>query len=265
MLKAENMKIKTLHKKGDKLAFVIEGATPAFANALRRIMISEIPVLAIEWVDIHDNNSILFDEVIASRLGLIPLKFDPEKLNFTEDCKCGGKGCPLCRVVFALEKDGPGIAYSGDMKSSNKDVSPTNPNFPIVELLKNHNIMLEAVAQLGRGKSHAKFQAANAAYKYYPEVIVHDLAKAKNAIKACPKNLFVVRDSKMVIKNPAECDLCKACAEASDGALEIKGNPTTFLFNVESISGLNPAYIVAKAAEILGSKAEEFRKELAKL
>ena len=131
------MKIKILEKKGDKLTFQLDNATPGFANALRRIMITEVPNLAVEWADIHDNNSILFDEVIASRLGLIPLKFDPTKFVSNEECKCGGKGCPLCQVVLALDKDGPGIAYSGDLKSSNKDVKPISPNFPIVELLQN--------------------------------------------------------------------------------------------------------------------------------
>jgi len=259
------MKVKILEKKGDKLSFMLEGATPAFANALRRVMISEVPVLAVEWIDIHDNNSILFDEVIASRLGLIPLKFDPSKFNFAGECKCGGKGCPLCQVVFALEKSGPGIAYSGDLKSSNKDVKPTSQNFPIVELLKNHNIKFEAVAHMGIGKNHARFQAANAAYQYYPEAVVKDAAKAKSALKECPSGILAVRGSKVVITDPAKCDLCRSCAEASDGGLEIKGDPTRFIFNVETISGLEPIYIASKAAEILGSKAEEFRKELAKL
>jgi len=259
------MKVKILEKKGERLSFLLEGSSPAFANALRRLIISEVPVLAVEWVDIHDNNSILFDEVIASRLGLIPLKFDPTKFNFAEECKCGGKGCPLCQVVFALEKSGPGTAYSGDLKSSNREVRPTSPNFPIVELLKNHNVKLEAVAHLGIGSKHARFQSANAAYQYYPDAIVKDAAKAKKAVNECPAGILALRGGKAVITDPAKCDLCRACAEASEGGLEIKGDPTRFIFRVESISGLEPSYIVTKAAEILGSKAEQFRKELAKL
>jgi DNA-directed RNA polymerase subunit D len=259
------MKVKVLRKKGSTLVFELDGASPAFANALRRIMISEVPVLAVEWVDIHENSSILFDEIIASRMGLIPLRFDPGKFVMPGDCKCGGKGCPLCRAVFALEKNGPGIAYSGDLKSSNKNVKPTSPDFPIVELLKNHSIRLEAVAQLGTGKQHAKFQAANAAYQYYPEAIVHDAAKAKAALKECPSGLLKITGSRATITDPAKCDLCMSCAEASGGAIEIKGDPTRFIFNVESVSGLDPGYIAAKAAEILGAKADEFRKELAKV
>ncbi len=163
------MKIRMIRKRGDRIEFTAEGVTPAFANALRRIMISEIPVLAIEWIDIHNNDSVLFDEVIAHRLGLIPIKFDPKKFNFTEDCVCGGKGCPSCQAVFILDKKGPCMVYSSDLKSSNRDVKPTDKRFLIVELLEKQSIKLEAVSRLGLGIDHAKFQAANAAYKYQPE------------------------------------------------------------------------------------------------
>jgi DNA-directed RNA polymerase subunit D len=259
------MKIKILKKKGDNLIFLVEDVTPAFSNALRRIMISEVPVLAVEWVDFEENTSMLFDEMIAHRLGLIPLKFDPEKFNSAGECKCGGKGCPLCQVVFALERTGPCIVYSGDLKSSNKDVKPTDPRFPITELLKGQRIKLEAIANLGLGTDHAKFQAANASYQYFPEIEVVDIAKAKKAIKSCPKGLLKLSGSRIAITNPVECDLCISCAEASDGGLKIIGNPNKFIFIVESISGLEPAYIVSKAADILEKKAEGFRGELKKI
>ena len=97
------MKMKMIKKEKEKCVFVVEGTTPAFANSLRRIMISEVPTLSIEWIDVLENSSVLFDEVIAHRLGLIPLKFPVDKFNFKSECKCGGKGCPLCEAVFSLE------------------------------------------------------------------------------------------------------------------------------------------------------------------
>lgn len=258
------MKVKIIESKGNKLIFLLEDSTPAFANALRRVMTSEVPTIAIEWVEMRENNSALFDEVIVHRLGLIPIKFDPKKFNFADSCECEGKGCPLCQVVFALESTGSGMVCSGDMKSSNKEVKPTDPNFPIVELLKGHNIKFEAVAKLGIGTKHAKFQAANVAYQYYPELTVAQGASHKDlekGVKACPKGALSMKGSKPAL-DAEICNFSKSCESASGNAIKIEGNPTKFLFRVESVSGLDPEYIAQKAAEILESKAEEFKKEL---
>lgn len=165
------MNIKIVKKGKEKMEFVLGGSSISFANALRRIMVSEVPVLAIDWLEVEENNSAIFDEMIAQRMGLIPLSFDPEKFNFQDGCKCGGKGCTLCQVVFVVEKTGPCMVYSKDMKSSNKGVMPASPDFPITELLEGQRLKLEATARLGIGKEHAKFQAANAVYQNHPETI----------------------------------------------------------------------------------------------
>lgn len=257
------MKIKIISKKGETLRFVLDGATPALANALRRIMISEVPNLAIEWVDFHDNTSALFDEVIAHRLGMIPLVFDPKKFNFVEDCKCNGKGCPLCQVVFSLEKSGPAMVYSGDMKSSNRGVKPTSPDFPIVKLLKGQSLKLEAIAVLGRGKDHAKWQAANVSYQYLPRIEVKkEFKDFKKVVSSCPKGVLAVKKNKLVLTDPFTCDECRVCEEVSNGGVELKSDPSKFVFRVESISGLDPKHIVLESARILEEKANEFKNEI---
>jgi DNA-directed RNA polymerase subunit D len=261
------MKVHVLKKKGDTLVFVLEGATPAFANALRRIMISEVPTLAIEWVDFHINDSVLFDEMVAHRLGLIPLTFDPRKFNLKEECKCKGKGCPLCEAAFALEKKGPAIVHSGDLKSLNRAVKPTSPSFPIVELLKNQNIKFDARAQLGTGRQHAKWQAANASYQYYPELEVSKGCKTqelRKAVSECPKGVLSLKGSRLVLKDPAKCDLCLKCESVSE-CIKLRANPEKFIFRVETVSGLNPAEIVEQAGDILTAKAEAFKKDAGKL
>jgi DNA-directed RNA polymerase subunit D len=261
------MKVQILKKRGDTLVFVLDGATPAFANALRRIMISEVPTLAVEWVDFHANSSILFDEIVAHRLGMIPLVFDPRRFNTKESCRCGGKGCPLCEVFFALEKSGPSVARSGDLKSSNRAVKPTSPDFPIVELLKDQGIKFEARAQLGTGRQHAKWQAANASYQYYPEIEVRKGCRSqelRKAVSECPKGVLALKGSRLILKDPAGCDLCLRCESAS-GCISMKPNPNRFIFRVESVSGLEPAQIVGQAGEILRSRGEEFKKKAAKL
>ena len=261
------MKVQVLNKKGDTLVFVLDGATPAFANSLRRIMVSEVPTMAVEWVDFHKNSSVMFDEIMAHRLGLIPLTFDYKKFNSIESCKCGGKGCVLCQVVFALEKKGPCTVYSGDLKTSNKDVKPISPNFPITELLEKQELKFEAKANLGLGLDHAKWQAANTAYQYYPELEVSKNcppADLKNAVSACPKGVLAVKAGKLTLTDPATCDLCLRCEEAAK-CVKMRANPGKFIFRVESVSGMKVADIVSSASEILISKGEEFKKNANKL
>ena len=254
------MKVKILSKKADKLSFLLEDSTPAFANALRRVMVSEVPTLAVEWVDFHDNTSALFDEIVAHRIGLLPIKFNPDKFNFNTKCTCKDKGCPSCQVVFVLNKEGPCTVYSGDMKSSNANVKVTDPGFVIVELLKGQKLKFEAVAHLGIGKEHMKHQAANVGYQYYPEIAAHGKNWKKFA-SSCPKNL-ITGTATPKMSDPIQCDICRACEEASSGELKVTGNEKTFIFNVESVSGLSPAEIIISTAEILGDKATEFKKSL---
>lgn len=159
------MKLRVLEKSDKKISLVLEDSDAGFANALRRIMANEIPTMAIENVDFEENSSGLFDEIIAHRLGLIPLTYNRKIYRLKDECKCGGKGCSSCEVVLVLEKTGPGMVKAGDLKSTDDSVQPTDPEIPIVELYENQRLKLEAIAQLGFGKDHAKWQAAVVGYK----------------------------------------------------------------------------------------------------
>jgi len=70
-------------KKGkvDKLELDIKGIDAPIANAIRRICIGEVPSMAIEYVWIENNTSIMQDEVLAQRLGLIPIWVNPDILE----------------------------------------------------------------------------------------------------------------------------------------------------------------------------------------
>ena len=90
-------------KEKGKLSFIIKDTTPAFVNTLRRIMVEEVPTMAIEDVEFRKNNSILYDEMIAHRLGLISLKTDLKSYNLPENCKCKGEGCARCQLKLTLK------------------------------------------------------------------------------------------------------------------------------------------------------------------
>jgi DNA-directed RNA polymerase subunit D len=248
------MKVKLLSRKGNKLEFLLEDATPAFANALRRAMMTEIPVLAVDWVDFEENGSALFDEVIAHRLAMIPLEFNPKKFNVPDTCRCKGAGCSNCQVVMALEKTGPGMALSGDMKSTQKDVKSVDPGFPIVELLEGQRLKFQAVARLGLGKSHAKYQAANVSYQYQPVISKLKAGEGKE-LEECPRGAVELRGGKPAIPDPAKLEIARPC---KIGGYTIAPDPTKFIFRVESVSGLGPSHIVEAAAQALAEKANGF-------
>jgi DNA-directed RNA polymerase subunit D len=182
------------------LVFVIEGISIEMVNALRRIMLTEIPAMAIDEVIILKNDSPLYDEILAHRLGMIPLKTDLDAYKLPNDCECSGFGCPLCQVSLTLEMtnttNAPIEIYSGNLNSNDPKIIPVDPNIPIVKIDKNDQVILEAYAILGIGRNHAKWQAvSNVAYRYYPIVEFNesDLNNPEEnnlVVKMCPENLF---------------------------------------------------------------------------
>src|SRR5271154_932307 len=160
-------KVKVLEESDEKVSLQIEGIDRSYANAIRRFCISEVPSMAIDDIVILENSSVLYDEILAHRLGMIPLKTDLERYVLPEKCDCGSPlGCQKCRVLLVLDataKDKPRTVLSGDLVSEDRDIAPTSPNIPIVKLAIGQSVKLEAYARLGKGKEHAKWQPATAA------------------------------------------------------------------------------------------------------
>lgn len=259
------MKIEILEREGPRIKFLIEGIKPSFASALRRIMISEIPTMAIEWVDFKKNDSALNDEIIANRLGQIPLTFDKRAYNLPEECKCEGKGCSRCQVKLVLKKKGPCTVYSGDLKSTAKDVKPVFDKIPIVELLEGQEIQFEAIAQLGIGRVHAKWQGAVVGYKNLPKIVILKPRDPKGLVESCPRHVLKLSGKKIEVVNPLECTLCMSCVEFDPDGISVEGVEDSFIFNVESVCGRSVEDVVMTAAEILEKKINEFEKELKKM
>src|SRR6056297_3945016 len=133
-------------ERGDRDArFLVRDITPAFANGIRRAMIADVPTLSIDEVRVIENSSVMFDEQIALRLGLIPL-------TTPEDYEIGDT------VTLALDVEGPGTAYSGDLVCQDPEVEPADKNVPIIELKDDQRLELEADAVLAHGRDHAKHQ-----------------------------------------------------------------------------------------------------------
>ncbi len=250
-----------------KARFVLTAVSSAFANALRRSILSEVPVLAIDVVNIYDNTSVLFDEQLALRMGLIPLKGDPKKYTLREECKCEGQGCALCQVSLTLSAEGlpkeisdrSKIVYSGDLISTDPDVRPAETTIPIVELKEKHKVVVEAIARLGTGRQHSKWQAGIASgYKNMPVVTIGECDLCGECVKACPRNILEINDSKVKVTDIIECSMCRLCEEACDmNSIKVGEATESFVMMFETNGGITAAELAVEAADSIKKRAEQ--------
>ena len=261
------MELEVLKHDKDKLEFVLSGTTPAFANAIRRAIIREVPVMAVDEVDFIANGSVMYDEVVAHRIGLVPLGTADGYVP-PDDCACEDRRCSKCSVSLTLKKEGPAVVMSGDLESSDTKVAPVSDSIPLARLDEGQELELTAIAHLGRGKDHARWQPGVVSYKYMPVLdIDQNLCNAcEECIEACPRDLLELRGEKLVVKDLERCLICSACAEACPkDAVKVSYDSTKFIFKVESAGGLPPEEIVELATKVLEDKSKEFVKRLEKL
>ncbi len=252
-------KIKVLHENEEKMTFILDGEDPSFAAELRRIMGSEIPVMAIRYVDFVENDSGLFDEVLAHRVGLIPWTWDKEAYNIPEDDSDTSN-----EVQFALDKEGPCVVRASDLKSTDESVKPVDDNVIVVELLEGQKLKFEATATLGLGKEHAKYQSAVVGYQYYPEKItVKPKGDAEELVKNLPGDIVEKDGDNVVITDPLKHDpnLMKLSRLSHD----IEGDENRIVFYVESVCALSAREIVESSIDILNQKAEELKDKVSDL
>jgi DNA-directed RNA polymerase subunit D len=203
-------------KKKGTMVMHLKKTNYVFANTLRRAILDLVPTMAIETVNLSQNSSILYDEIIAHRLGLIPLTTDLKSYEMPAACKCEGEGCARCQLKFTLSAKGPGIVTAGDLKSQDPKVKPVYPELPIVELQKGQELEFEAVATLGIGQQHAKWSPGHAYYKYYPVIDVDKKGTCDvDPAKLCPVDVFEKKGNSVAVKKNKilDCHLCGQCAD----------------------------------------------------
>jgi len=266
------VKIEVLEKNDKNMRLLIRGADIPFLNALRRTIIAEVPCMAIDEVVMIENSSILQDEIIAHRLGLIPLKTDLESYNLPEECPCKSEfGCNLCRVTLTLDveaKEETRMVYSGELKSENPEIVPASDKIPIIKLAKEQKLRLEAYARLGKGKNHAKWQPVSmCTYKYFPKIEISSKScdACGKCVEVCPGKVLAKTNNKIEVRDLMACTLCQDCVNAcpqNPPAIEISWDESTFIFSLESTNALPPERIMMEAIKILDKQLDEFKSQI---
>jgi DNA-directed RNA polymerase subunit D len=247
--------------RGDREArFVARPITPAFANGIRRAMIADVPTFSIDTVRVIENSSVMFDEQIGLRLGLVPLSTPPGEFEQGDE------------VTLSIDVRGPETAYSGDLVSSDAMVQPADENIPIIDLKEGQRLEVEADAVLDVGREHAKHQGGVAVgYRHLQRVevlgdlsefgdegsrILRGVIEEQAAEHAEPVDGHQPENGTLVPTEQFDHDLTNRYPGKE---LEVTDVENAFVFDVETDGSFTVDELVVQAVASLEDRARELK------
>jgi DNA-directed RNA polymerase subunit D len=260
------MEIRILENKGNKLNFMVKGTDTAFVNTLRRLVIDEVPTMAIEDIEFKHNDSVLYDEIVALRLGLVPLKTDLKGYNLPDKCTCKGEGCAKCQVQLTLKTKASGTIDTSKIKSKDPKVVPVYEGMPITKLIGDQEFEFIATAQLGKGRDHTKWSPGHVWFVQQPTITVNNNSNKFEEFKdKFPQQVFDSTgkiDKNLIISSP---NLVDACDGVCEDVVKIEYSQNDFTVYLESWGQLSPTEIVDRAVLEFLEKLEEFNTLISKV
>lgn len=293
----KNFRIDIVRLTADELEFDMVGIDAAIANAFRRILLSEVPTMAIEKVHIYNNTSIIQDEVLAHRLGLIPIKADPRLFEYKQEGD--GEGTAEDTIEFQLKVKctrNPGVKESTDPDELYKDhkvttkhlkwvpvgnqaqifkegdLRPVHDDILIAKLRPGQELDLRLFCVKGLGQDHAKFSpVATASYRLLPEISLLRPIEGEKAVqlqKCFSPGVIEIDDiggrKKARVAHPRR-DTCSREVFRHDELKDIVKLSKVrdhFIFSVESTGVLPPEVLMSQAVQVLMGKCRDFLREL---
>ncbi|KIP05125.1 hypothetical protein PHLGIDRAFT_74755 [Phlebiopsis gigantea 11061_1 CR5-6] len=290
---SENLQVKVQRLSQRSIEFDLVGVDASIANAFRRIMIAEVPTIAIEHVYVWNNTSVIHDEVLAHRLGLVPLNADPALFDFRTPT--GANAVPNDRntLVFRLQvaceraPKGRGKEYLHDEVTSGDLVwvpqgeqaavlgaaaapAPTNKDIVLAKLRPGQEIDMELHAVKGVGKEHAKWSpVATASYRLHPLIVLNPArpvpAHRAAAFAACfsPGVVTLGADGALAIDaramraDPVSREVLRHDEFA--GCVELRRIRDWFLFAVEAEGPYPPERLLPAAVAVMRRKLAAIR------
>ncbi|MEK6901471.1 MAG: DNA-directed RNA polymerase subunit D [Nanoarchaeota archaeon] len=252
----------TEDRKRNKICFLLKDSNEVFANVVRRLIIEEVPTLAVEDVEIKENSSALYDEMLALRLGLTPIKTDLKSYTLKEKCKCNGEGCAQCELKITLKGSKKGYVYAEEAQSTDPKCTFVYPKMPIVKLLAKQKVDVTLTAILGKGKMHAKWSPGWAFYKKEPSLNVGKVKNPEAIAAKCTDGVLVLKNKKLEVVSEKlyDSNLLEYYASLDEGITVEYGD--TIIFFLESWGQLGCKEILSVSADILVEKVEDLEKQL---
>lgn len=247
----------------DRVDFMLKDVDLSMANSIRRTMLAEVPTLAVDLVEIEVNTSVLADEFISHRLGLIPLNSEGiDNLSYSRDCTCD-QYCANCSVKLELtakcDSDSTMNVYSSDLAKFHNGTKLGDPVIrdaqgkgPLIcKLRKHQELRITCIAKKGIAKEHAKWSPCAAiGFEYDPW----------NKLKHTDYWYEVDADAEWPKSENCEWEE----APDPDAAFDYKAKPSTFYMDVETVGNLPPNEVVLKSIETLQLKLAGISMELNK-
>ena len=282
-------KLTVLHQTQDSIEFKLEDVSRHFSNALRRIIIAEVPTLAIDLVDVRLNTSPLPDDYVCHRLGLIPFSSEVvDSFNYPDLCSCIS-GCEKCTVYYTINVKCPAnenyyIVTNEDLRIFNFQQSDffdthllvkpavTTP-VPIVKLARGQELKVICQLKKGLGRTHSKWSpVCVSAYHQIADInidhsIMRHLSQSQRdrIINSCPSKVYRhdITNEKIEVDDAHRCTFCNYCLHELDEmkskqAISIESKRNVFIFNIEVVGQLSPKSVVEMALKSLKKKLETF-------
>ncbi|CAK5275833.1 unnamed protein product [Mycena citricolor] len=296
----QNLTVKIQRASARSIDFDLVGVDASIANAFRRILIAEVPTLAVENVYVYNNTTVIVDEVLAHRIGLVPLNVDPKDMEMrTDDEESTDRNTLVFKIDVTCTRrpDAPKDATDPALLYENHELlsghmvwepvgeqdeffrdrppAPLNPNIVLAKLRPGQQVEMTLHAVKGVGKDHAKFNpVATASYRLLPHIIIKkpippDLADkfqkcfAPGVIKVDPRTKAVSVDDAKKRNDTVSREVLRH--PEFDGAVELSRVRDYFLFNIESESAIPPQRLLLEAIGVMRGKISTIRQAAAAL
>ena len=275
----EDTDIKIISKSSEELVFDITGIEPPVANALRRILIGEIPTMAIETVIIHQNTSIIPDEVLSHRLGLIPIFANADDFQYKrENDEFNENNSLTFKLQVKCYKDKNGEIVNGTIHSDklifvpkgkqaekfvdDEAIRPVYNDILINKLRPGQEIDIECICVKGIGRTHAKWSPVCTAYyrllsdiQFTKEFTGHEALELKSL---CPTGVFDVKNNKLYVRDARKCTTCRECIrnEKFKQFVQLGKVSDHYEFHIESVGIYEAEELFYRALRVLKEKVE---------
>lgn len=285
------MEITDIRNESENLMILKMKNTPSsIANALRRVMIAEVPTLTVDRLEIFENTTVIHNQMLAHRVGLLVISSEStDDFVYPEDCVCES-GCEKCCFKFHLDIDLDNDNFSDideyevlakHLQGSSDSVKFIHEDTVVTKMVKGQKLKFDAIVRKGVGKIHSKWSPAcgvtfqtKPVIKLFPRKLKKiSLEQQKNIVNACCTGLFRINEQAtngvyIEVNDITKCRFCGGAADYCDeelgmkNVIQITDDDSEYWFTIETNGSMPAQLLFKKALRILQQKFKNVENSL---